>query len=39
MKYVSGLSYDGSWKDNLKDGRGIMKYPQHAKWESYDGGW
>lgn len=26
--YASGAKYEGEWRDNLKDGRGVYYYPK-----------
>jgi hypothetical protein len=31
-RYSNGNVYDGMWKDDLKNGRGIMAYPTGAKY-------
>ena len=36
MKYKSGDKYEGFWKDNKREGKGIMKYKNGDK---YEGDW
>ena len=37
MNWSNGDKYDGHWKNNKRDGKGIMIY--HATNEKYDGYW
>ncbi len=30
ISYVNGISYDGEWKAGLKDGEGVMRFPQDS---------
>ena len=34
--YANGDKYDGEWKDNKKDGKGILSC---ANGDKYDGNW
>ena len=36
MKYVDGSKYDGEWKDDKRNGKGINSYPDES---IYDGEW
>ena len=36
MEYGNGDKYDGSWKDDKKDGQGIF---ESAKGDTYKGDW
>ena len=36
MKYLNGDEYNGEWKEDLKDGFGIMKYNNR---DEYNGNW
>lgn len=42
MKYIS-LSYEGNWKNNLKEGKGIFRWfngnRYFFKLKSYEGDW
>jgi hypothetical protein len=35
-RYPSGATYEGEWRDNLKDGRGVYYFP---KGGTYEGEW
>lgn len=37
MVYANGNRYDGEWRDDLSEGRGIMTY--HPSGNRYEGGW
>jgi len=36
MSYANGEKYDGQWKDDKKQGRGMHSY---QNGDRYDGGW
>ena len=36
MNYPNGDTYDGEWRSDNKDGRGVMEYSNGTK---YDGDW
>jgi len=33
MKYNDGAQYDGEWKDNKLNGKGVMKYNDGAEYD------
>lgn len=37
MKYQSGNEYDGAWKEDKKEGSGVMSW--HTTLERYEGEW
>lgn len=37
MKYQSGNEYEGGWKEDKKEGNGVMSW--HTTMERYEGEW